>query len=263
MTGVALLLHEKVTYRRVGASDGYVGVRVGEAAAPGPFTYGGSSSSVGGWEQIGHGRYVRHSAEQAVEAREANFSAQKEGGMGEAEMHEAVAEARTMPGKGNGLEIGGTRAGANHFDDADADPFEWLEGPEEEFDKWGGPGGAQAQERMRGEEIEGLWQDEEEDVTEQWYRRAFEVARDQTEDPRIEELEQYEARDMNTSGKGVPLPTERLLREWGEEQKRERDAREARWKGLTEMYNRRARGGGLGRGKRRNKQKSRIMGWQP
>ena len=91
-------------------------------------------------------------------------------------------------------------------------------------------------------------------MTEQWYTRGFSKARDQTADPHIEELEEYVAQAPPITGKGVPLPTERLLREWEAVQDEERGRREARWREVTETYNQRARGGELRQGRRNGKE---------
>ena len=59
--------------------------------------------------------------------------------------------------------------------------------------------------------------------------------RDQTEDPPIDEVEQHGAPLTPELG-GVPLPMDRLLRQWEKQQKEERDTREARWKTLGETH---------------------------
>ena len=216
---------------------------MGEAKVPGPYTEGGATGSATGWRQVGHGLWKKH---EGAEKEEGEAEACKRARHGEAERRTRGQDRTEMGGEsaqessgraeGPGRKALDEKRGRHRFDDSDADPFEYLDEPEHEEEEVGPPRISEDDAWKYSIREAGHGEDEEEEGPARWWRTNFESGRDQSEDPHIEEMEQYAAPLPSKLGEGVPLPTDRLWRQWQKQKEEERDSREARWKSLCEEY---------------------------
>ena len=118
------------------------------------------------------------------------------------------------------------------FDEEEGDPFANLDIPDQdgrEMEMGWGYGGPQ-------QELETDNFLFEEKGTEIWWAKHFQEGRDLSEDPGIQELEEYMAPIQAEAGQPVILPGEMLVKQWEKEQEQERRQRANRWKEVNEAY---------------------------